>query len=124
MRRIIVHAVAVLGLALACHSASAAGLLRVIVVQASDLHAYLHEIDTLRGQFKKAGVAVTIRAFRARFAGSEAGAVVVSVEMADLATLAKVDNLQNSNADIVATMERIAKNRKIVSDSLYEELTK
>jgi hypothetical protein len=37
--------------------------------------------------------------WRARFAGSDAGAIVVSVEMPDLSTLAKVDELQRSNPE-------------------------
>ena len=123
MRKIIVCMSAVIGLALGSASAfAAAPILRVIVVQSSDLKAYLHEIDTLRAEFKKAGVPVTLRAWRARFAGTDTGAIIVSVEMADLATLAKVDEAQKSNADIAATMQRIGGLRKIVSDSLYEEL--
>jgi hypothetical protein len=103
-------------------AAHAASIQRVIIVQPTDLNAYLHEIDTLRSQFKKAGVAVTLRVWRARFAAAETGTVVVTVEMADLATLARVDALQASSADISATMGRIGKLRKIVSDSLYEGL--
>jgi hypothetical protein len=43
--------------------------------------------------------------------------------MPDLATLAKVDDAQKTNAEIAATMQRIGALRKIVSDSLYEELS-
>jgi hypothetical protein len=102
---------------------AASPILRVIVIQTTDLKAYIHEVDTLRAQFKKSGIPVTLRAWRARFAGTDAGAVVVSVEMPDLATLAKVDDAQKTNAEIVATMQRIGALRKIVSDSLYEELS-
>jgi hypothetical protein len=122
MRKLIICCSAILGLALLSGTASAASIQRVIIVQPTDLTAYLHEIDTLRSQYKKAGVTMTLRAWRARFAAAEAGTVVVTVEMADLATLAKLDALQTSNADIAATMGRIAKLRKIVSDSLYEGL--
>jgi ribosomal protein L11 len=123
MRKMIVCISAVIGLALGSGSALAASSIqRVIVVQTTDLKAYIKEVDTLRAEFKKAGVPVTLRAWRARFAGAEAGAVVVSVEMADLATLAKVDDAQKNNAEISATMQRIGALRKIVSDSLYEEL--
>lgn len=48
--------------------------------------------------------------------------MVVSIEMADLATLATVDAAQKSNAAIAATMQRIGALRKIASDSLYAEL--
>ena len=122
MRRLIISCCAILGLALLSGTASAGSIQRVIVVQPTDLTAYLHEVETLRSQFKKAGAAVTLRVWRARFAAAEAGTIVVTVEMADLATLAKVDTLQSSNPDIAATMGRIAKLRKIVSDSLYDGL--
>lgn len=123
MLKPILCAWAVLGVALLGATAVAAPIDRIIVVQATDLPAYLKEIETLRGQFKKAGVNVSLRVFRAMFAGPEAGTIVVAVEMADLATLAKINELQKSNPDISATMGRIGKLRKIASDSLYEELS-
>jgi hypothetical protein len=57
----------------------------------------------------------------AHFVGSDAGAIVVSVEMPDLSTLAKVDELQRSNPEIAAVIAKIAGLRKIMSDSLYED---
>jgi hypothetical protein len=123
MKKLIVCCWVGLGVALISGSAFAAQIARIIVVQAPDLGAYLHEVDALRGEFKKAGLAVTVRVWRARFAGPEAGTVVVSIGMADLMTLAKLDDLQKSNAEIAATMGRIGKLRKIVSDSLYDELS-
>ena len=50
------------------------------------------------------------------------GTLIVAVEMPDLAALAKVDELQKSNTEIAATMQKIGALRKIVSDSLYEEV--
>jgi hypothetical protein len=122
MRKILLGVAAAAGLAFAAGSASAATITRVIGVQVTDLKAYAHEVDVLQGQLKKAGATVTIRIWRARFAGSDAGALIVAVEMPDLATLAKVDDLQKSNAEIAATMQKIGALRKIVSDSLYEEV--
>jgi len=122
MRKILLSVVTAAGLALAAGSASAAPIARVISVQVTDLKAYAHEVDVLQGQMKKAGVAVTIRIWRARFAGSDAGTLIVAIEMPDLATLAKVDELQKSNTEIAATMQKIGALRKIVSDSLYEEV--
>ena len=122
MRRMLTGILAALVLALGAHAAAAAGLQRVIIVQPTDVAAYLKEIDTLRGLFKKAGVTVTLKVWRARFAAAEAGTIVVTEEVADLATLARLDDLQKSNPDIAATMGRIGKIRKITSDSLYEGL--
>jgi hypothetical protein len=122
MRKILLSIVTAAGLVFAAGSASAATIARVIGVQVTDIKAYAHEVDVLQGQFKKAGVAVTIHIWRARFAGSEAGTLIVAIEMPDLATLAKVDELQKSNPEIAATMQRIGPLRKIVSDSLYDEV--
>jgi hypothetical protein len=122
MRKILLSVLTAAGLALAVGSASAAPIARVISVQVTDLKAYAHEVDVLQGQMKKAGVAVTIRIWRARFAGSDAGTLIVAIEMPDLATLAKVDELQKSNTEIAATMQKIGALRKIVSDSIYEEV--
>lgn len=124
MRRIILCVSALFAFALGAGNALAASpIMRVIVVQSTDLKGYTHELDTLRSQFKKAGVQVTLRAWQARFAGPDAGSIVVTVELPDLAALVKVDELQKSNAEISATMQRIGALRKILSDSLYEELS-
>ena len=60
---------------------------------------------------------------RAVHAYPHTGSVVVSEEVSDLATLAKVQELQKSNPEISATMQRIGLLRHIDSDSLFEELT-
>jgi hypothetical protein len=57
----------------------------------------------------------------ARFVGSDASAIVVSVEMPGLSTLAKVEELQRSNPETAAVIAKIAGLRKIMSDSLYED---
>jgi len=124
MRKIIICISAVFAFALGSGSTLAASsIMRVIVIQTADLKGYIHEIETLRSQFKKAAIPVTVRAWNARFAGPDAGSIVVTVEMPDLATLAKVDEAQKTNAEISATMQRIGALRKILSDSLYEELS-
>ena len=71
------------------------------------------------------------RVFRSNFAcgapptrGPNTGTIIVSVEVPDLATLAKIgDAAGQPNSGIGVTMHRIEGIRKIVSDSLYEELT-
>lgn len=112
-------------LALACFAGPllAGPVMRVITVDARDLKAYLHEVDQLRAQYHKANVQLTLRVWRATFAGPDAGSVVVTVEMPDLATLAKVQEMQKSNPEIAATMQRISGLRHIDSDSLFEELS-
>jgi hypothetical protein len=119
----LICATSVVLLALMCNAASAAGLSRVIIIQTTNLTAYLHEIDTLRTQYKSAGLPITIRVARARYAGAEAGTIAVVIDMPDFAALSKLDDLQKSNAGIAATMDRLGKIRKITSDSLYEVLS-
>ena len=115
------------GLALILMSAQALAadpvVMRVIVVETADVSAYVHEVTNLSALSKKAGVPVTLRVWKARFAGPNTGTVVVSVEYPNLTALAKNDDAMRSNAELVAQMKKIASIRKIVSDSVYEEQT-
>lgn len=113
-----------LGLA-ASWSATAAGpaVTRVIVVQTADVAAYMHELNALQAIYKKAGQSIKLRVWRATYAGPDAGSIVVAVEFADLAALAKTNDTARSNSEIAAEMKKIGGMRKIVSDSLYEEVT-
>jgi hypothetical protein len=123
--RFILSILAVVGLALASASAlPASTTLRVIAVQTSDIKTYRHEVDTLQGEFKKEGLPVTLRVWRATYAGPDTGTIIVTVEVPDLATLAKIqDAVTKPNSALGATMKRIEAIRKIASDSLYEELS-
>jgi hypothetical protein len=98
-------------------------VMRVIVVETADVAAYVHEVTALSAMSKKAGSPITLRVWKARFAGPNTGSVVVSVEYPNLTALAKNDELTRSNADLAAEMKKIASIRKIVSDSIYEEQT-
>ncbi len=125
MGRLILSILAVTGLALASASAlPASATLRVIAVQTSDIKTYLHEVDTLQGEFKKEGLPVTLRVWRATYAGPDTGTIIVTVEVPDIATLGKIqDAVLKPNSALGATMKRIEAIRKIASDSLYEELS-
>ncbi len=106
-------------------SATAAGpaVTRIIVVQPTDVSAYMHELNVLQSIYKKIGQSIKLRVWRATYAGPEAGSVVVAVEFPDLAALAKLSETARSNAEIGAEMKKIGGMRKIVSDSIYEEVT-
>jgi hypothetical protein len=122
--KLILSSLAVLGLALISAVAlPASTTLRVIAVQTSDIKTYRHELDTLQGEFKKEGLPVTLRVWHATYAGPDTGTIIVTVEVPDLATLAKVeDAVAKPNSPLAATMKRIEAIRKITSDSLYEEV--
>ena len=96
---------------------------RVIVVQTADVPGYVHEVETLQALLKKAGVSATLRVWRATFAGAETGSIVVTVEVPNLAAIAKIDDTVRTNPDVAAEMKKINGMRKIVSDSLYDLLS-
>jgi hypothetical protein len=123
--KLILSILAIMGLALASATAlPASTTLRVIVVQTSDIKTYRHEVETLQGEFKKEGLPVTLRVWRATYAGPDTGTLIVTVEVPDLATLAKIeDAVAKPSSALGATMKRIEAIRKIASDSLYEEIS-
>ncbi len=96
---------------------------RVIVVQTADVPGYVHEVETLQALLKKAGVAATLRVWRATYAGADTGSIVVTVEVPNLAGIAKVEDTVRTNPDVAAEMKKINAMRKIVSDSLYDLLS-
>jgi hypothetical protein len=98
-------------------------VLRVVVVQTSDVPAYVREIEALKALYKKQGQAITIDAYQATYAGTSAGSVVVAVQVANMAALAKMNEIARTQPDIVAEMKKIGAMRKVVSDSVYEKLT-
>ena len=75
---------AVVILLLVCAASSAAfaqkaTVLRVVVVKTDDPAAYAQEIEKGRQVMKSLGIQGQTRVWQARFAGPEAGAVVVSI---------------------------------------------
>jgi len=98
-------------------------VLRVLAVQTSDVPGYTHEVETLQALYRKAGQPVTLRVWRATYAGPDTGTIVVTAELPNLAALAKMADAIRSNPEIGAEMNKIGGMRKVVSDSLYELLT-
>ena len=125
MGKLILSVLAVMGLALASSAAlPASPVLRVIAIQTPDIKTYRHEVETLQGEFKKVGLPVTLRVWRATYAGPDTGTIIVTVEVPDIGTLAKIEEaVTKPNSALGATMKRIEAIRKIASDSLYEELS-
>jgi hypothetical protein len=71
---------------------------------------------------KKKGSSAKIRAWLARYAGEASGSVVVSVEYPNLAALAKDEAMFSTDAELRAWLQGLGKIRKVMSDSIYEEL--
>ena len=112
---------AVLGL-LAVAGGAQAAVMRVVVVQTTDVAAYTKELAQVQAHMTRLGGTATIRAWRARFAGSDTGSIVVSVEYKDMADFVAIDAKMRDDAANVATMKNIDAIRTIISDSLYDEL--
>lgn len=104
-------------------SIARATVLRVVIVHTDDPAAYVNQIAQGQALLKKLGSTTTIRVWRARFAGDSAGAVVVSIEYPDMVAFANEDKKVSANPEYQAWLNGLNKIRKIVSDSLYEELT-
>lgn len=103
-------------------SAAQAATLRIVVVQTDNAEAYVKEVERGKALLKKAGSPVTLRVWRAQYAGPDTGAVVVSAEYPDLAALAKDNERMAADAELQAWLKGLDKLRKIVSDSVYQEL--
>ncbi len=113
-------------LLLVCLASSAAfaqkaTVLRVVVVKTDDPAAYAQEIEKGRQVMKSIGVQAQTRVWQARFAGPEAGAVVVSIEYPNMAAFADTVAKTNASSEYQAWLKGLDKIRKIVSDSLYTE---
>src|SRR6185295_17615111 len=113
-------ACAVVGLMLG--TTAEAGVLRVVVVEASDAAAYAKAIEQGKALMKAKGLPADIRVWRARFAGERAGSVVAAIEYASLEAFAKADAAMNTDPELKAWLAGLPKVRKIVSDSIYEEI--
>ncbi|MBL8274054.1 MAG: hypothetical protein JNJ74_09590 [Xanthomonadales bacterium] len=112
---------ALIGL-LAMAGGAQAAVMRVVVVQTSDVAAYTKELAQVQAHMTRLGGTATIRAWRARFAGSDTGSIVVSVEYKDMADFVAIDAKMRDDAANVATMKNMDAIRTIISDSLYDEL--
>ncbi len=101
--------------------AQKATVLRVVVVKTDDPATYAQEIEKGRQVMKSLGIQGQTRVFQARFAGPEAGAVVVSIEYPNMAAFADAVAKTNASSEYQAWLKGLDKVRKIVSDSIYTE---
>jgi hypothetical protein len=120
MRLRFILACAAVGLLLG--AAAEAGVLRVVVVEASDAAAYAKALEQGKTLMKAKGLPADIRVWRARFAGDRAGSVVAAIEYPSLEALAKADATMNSDPELKAWLAGLSNVRKIISDSIYDEV--
>ncbi|HTT41681.1 MAG TPA: hypothetical protein VMG33_01340 [Steroidobacteraceae bacterium] len=115
-------AAAALSLLAAGNAIAGSGYLRVVVVKTDNVAAYMQELDKGRAMMKKLGINVTLRIWKATYAGPETGTVVVSQEYASFAAFAEAQSKSTADAQFAAWIAGLDKVRTIVSDSLYREL--
>ena len=103
--------------------AAQAATLRVVVVETSDVAAYVKAIEQGRELLKSKGSPVMLRVWKARFAGDKAGSVVATAEYPSLEALAQDDARMKSDPEMKGWLSSMDRLRKLVSDSIYEEQT-
>jgi hypothetical protein len=99
-----------------------ATVLRVVTIQTDNADAYLQELGRGQALIKKLGGSAVIRAWRARFAGPDAGTIVVSIEYPDMITFANDEKKVTETPEYQEWLKGLAKVRKVLSDSLYDEM--
>jgi uncharacterized protein YciI len=96
--------------------------MRVIVVQTDNPNAYIKEVlETGRAHLNRLESTGNLRVWKAKFAGRDAGSVVVAIEYSSLAALAADEKKTAADPAFGAWVRSLDKMRKIVSDSLYSE---
>jgi hypothetical protein len=121
MKKLILAVTATLGV-FALTATAEATVLRVVVVETTDAAAYSSELAKIRAVMTRLGSKSTMRVWRSRFAGPNAGAIVVSIEYPDMATFAAEDAKVQADPEYTSLLKGLDRLRKIESDSLYEEL--
>jgi hypothetical protein len=124
MRKKPAVAVVVLFVVAALSSAAVAQkstVLRVVTVKTDNPAAYVQEIEKGRQLMKSMGIQAQTRVWQARFAGPEAGTIVVSIEYASMAAFSDAYAKTSASTDYQNWLKDLDKVRKIVSDSLYSE---
>jgi len=98
--------------------------LRVVAVDTNDAAAYVTQLKEGSRLIKKIAPKMTMRAWRATFAGDATGAVIVGLEypgsLADFATA--WEKIQADKA-VSKWLSGLSGLRTIVSDSLYNEIS-
>jgi hypothetical protein len=98
--------------------------LRVVIVDTDDAAAYTAQLKEGSRLIKKVAPKMTMRAWRATFAGNATGAVIVGLEypgsLADFATAWEKIQADKSVSKWLSGLSGL---RTIVSDSLYNEIS-
>src|SRR5881394_2232364 len=124
MRRNTVMTFALLAVAFALSNtafAQKSTVLRVLVIKTDNVAGYVQELDKGQTLLKKLGVQEQLRVWQAKYAGPEAGSVVVSIEFPSMSALVDFETKSSASPEFRDWLKSLDKIRKIVSDSLYTE---
>ena len=98
--------------------------LRVVMVDTDDAAAYTAQLKEGSRLIKKVAPKMTMRAWRATFAGNATGAVIVGLEYpGSLADFATAWEKIQADKSISKWLSGLSGLRTIVSDSLYNEIS-
>jgi hypothetical protein len=104
--------------------AAESSTLRVVVVDTKDLKAYLATLGEVKRLTATAAPKMVVRAWQASYAGPDTGAIIVSVEHpGSMSKFASAWESMMADAQIAQKMGELGNLRKVVSDSIYQELT-
>jgi hypothetical protein len=121
MKRVTMMLAVLLGVVALAGPADAT-VLRVVVVETKDMAGYMADLGRIRAAQQRLGSKVTMRVWRARFAGTDAGALAVALEYPDWPSFAADDAAQKSDTEYSSILKGLDAKRRIVSDSIYEEV--
>jgi hypothetical protein len=98
-------------------------VMRVVIIQTSDLKTYTHELSVEEGMLHRAGVNCTFKVWEAHYAGPETGTVVVALQFANWDNFTRYLSAGKMHPDLGAQMAKFNPSlRKVVSDSVYLEV--
>jgi len=100
----------------------AGAVLRVVTVESTDVASYLKEVERGNALLKKGGSPALMRVWRGQFAGPDAGRIVVHLEYPDLAALARDNQKFSKDPAMQSWLKAVERLRKVLSDSVYQEL--
>lgn len=98
-------------------------VMRVVIIQTSDLKTYAHELSVEESMLHRVGVNCTFKVWEAHYAGSETGTIVVALQFASWDMFTRYLNAGKTHPDLGAQMAKFNPSlRKVVSDSVYLEV--
>jgi hypothetical protein len=97
--------------------------LRVVAVNATDANAYIAELRKGKEMMMKIDSKMSMRAWRATFAGTTTGTVIVALEYpGSLSDFAGAWEKTLADKGMASWLDGLSGLRAIVSDSLYQEI--